>query len=389
MPAKDRPFKVLIAFPPSRIARGEKMRGVYRFLSSGARWYLSIMPDDADITPSSLDSAIRGGIDGILITGKISSDVMRFISRIRLPCVCIALSCPRRVNIAFVAPNRANIGRTAANAFLSRGMFNGFGIVPQREPTEWMRERASAFAATIAKAGFSASEFGYHSPERDADALAVWLAALPRPAAVFAANDYRANDVLVACAKARLRVPFDVSVIGVDNDPTYCENTTPPLTSIQPDFEWQGFRAAELLHEIMSFAAPFPAVTERDTTAAVVWRASTPKLSANGRLVQRAVTFINQHAADGIRPMDVVRHLKVSRRLAEMRFREVRGETILEAIVSARLEATRAALLEGGASIAATCWKCGWRSENAPKPLFKRRYGVTMREFVRAAAKKI
>ena len=78
---------------------------------------------------------------------------------------------------------------------------------------------------------------------------------------------------------------------------------------------------------------------------------------------------------------DVIAYLGVSRRLVELRFREVRKESILDTIRNIRLDLTKAELLSSTDSIARICEKCGWQSENAPKKLFRRRFGMTMREW--------
>ena len=57
------------------------------------------------------------------------------------------------------------------------------------------------------------------------------------------------------------------------------------------------------------------------------------------RLVQRALAFIRAHYAEPIRPQDVVKELKVSRRLADLRFSAIQGESMGKAILRMRLEA--------------------------------------------------
>ena len=49
--------------------------------------------------------------------------------------------------------------------------------------------------------------------------LVVELASLPRPAAVFAYNDCVAADVIDACRDCGLRVPEEIAVLGVDDNP--------------------------------------------------------------------------------------------------------------------------------------------------------------------------
>ena len=70
----------------------------------------------------------------------------------------------------------------------------------------------------------------------------------------------------------------------------------------------------------------------------VAVRESTPRVSNAGRLVQRAVAYIQANATKGIGVRDVVAHLKCSRRLADLRFRELQGTSILEAIRKVQMD---------------------------------------------------
>lgn len=382
---RARAYRVLVAFPPSRIARGEKMRGIYRFLSEGANWLLNVLPEDEAPTVDAIESRLEG-VDGIIVTGISDCRVADLVAAIDKPTVCIAMNCCARPNLMFVQSSREALGRAAADVFLSRGHFRGFGYLPATVQSDWSRGRGLAFSEKVVAAGFECGVFEPRAGERDSASLTSWLKSLPRPAAVFAANDYRACDALAACREAKLSVPKDVAVIGVDNDPIVCENAVPQLTSVQTDFELQGYLAAQLLHEMMSADAPLGPRTEFVGVSMVCLRNSTPKPTRDGRLVQRAVEYINRNVRKGIGPMDVVGHLHVSRRLAEMRFREVRGETILGTILSARLEATRKALLQGDGQIADICRKCGWKSESRPKALFRAKFGCSMRDFRKRSA---
>ena len=78
----------------------------------------------------------------------------------------------------------------------------------------------------------------------------------------------------------------------------------------------------------------------------------------SGRLVQRALAFIRAHYAEPIRPQDVVKELKVSRRFADLRFSAIQGESMGKAILRMRLEAVCRRLVTTNdtfANIAALC----------------------------------
>jgi LacI family transcriptional regulator len=77
----------------------------------------------------------------------------------------------------------------------------------------------------------------------------------PLPTAVFAANDLMAAGALMAIKQAGLRVPDDIAVIGFDNIPM-AKLLTPALTTIAQRQEQLGRRAAEMLFERLSGAAP-------------------------------------------------------------------------------------------------------------------------------------
>ncbi len=69
----------------------------------------------------------------------------------------------------------------------------------------------------------------------DEAGVAAWLRKLPTPVGLLASNDIRAQQVLIACQNAGMRVPDDVAVIGVDNDDVICPLCDPPLSSVEPD----------------------------------------------------------------------------------------------------------------------------------------------------------
>ncbi len=113
----------------------------------------------------------------------------------------------------------------------------------------------------------------------------------------------------------------------------------------------------------------------------VVFRASTSALKTPAALVQRAKEFIDRHALEGITAADVVASLHVSRSLADLRFREVTGTSILEAILARRLDEVKRLLRDTDMRISEIAARCGYRDANYLKNLFKKRFGMTMREW--------
>ena len=115
----------------------------------------------------------------------------------------------------------------------------------------------------------------------------------------------------------------------------------------------------------------------------IVRRESTAVLSTAGRLVQKAVAYIDRNATKGIGVRDVVAHLKCSRRLADLRFRQLQGRSILDAITERRLDEVKRRLIATDDRIDEIAATCGYPNANYLKNLFKRRFSMSMRDFRR------
>ena len=110
----------------------------------------------------------------------------------------------------------------------------------------------------------------------------------------------------------------------------------------------------------------------------LVLRDSTRVVPPAGRLVQTALSFIEANAARNLRVGDVVRHLGVSRRLADLRFRQIQHESILQAISRARIRLVKKRLLATRDPLAHIAADCGFRSGAALARFFARETGTTM-----------
>jgi LacI family transcriptional regulator len=197
---------------------------------------------------------------------------------------------------------------------------------------------------------------------------------------VLAANDDCAFDAIKTLSGKRIRIPKDIALLGVDNDTLICENTQPRLSSVQPDFGKEGYLAAEILDQMMRGEAS-SARTILVGVKRIIQRESTAEQSHAGLLVQKALAYIDRHAIEGIGVDDVVRHLKCSRRLADLRFRELQGNSIMQTIIEKRLDEVRRRLAGGKEKIDVIASACGFDNSNYLKNLFKKRFGMSMSEF--------
>jgi len=196
-----------------------------------------------------------------------------------------------------------------------------------------------------------------------------------------AANDDTAARLLLFAEDIKLKVPKALAVLGSDNDELVCENARPTLSSVPPDFEEEGYRAAVLLDALMRRPETVPPDSVFVPVRPTVVRESTATVSQAGHLVHRAQQFIEKNACRGVGVDDVARHVGVSRRLLYLRFREISGTTPFDAIRARRLEAVRRRLVTTHEPISEIAVSCGFENETHLMHLFKRRYGITMRAF--------
>ena len=114
---------------------------------------------------------------------------------------------------------------------------------------------------------------------------------------------------------------------------------------------------------------------------AIVHRESTVAQSEAGKFVQKVLAYISREAVKGIGVEDVARRFKVSRSLLELRFRELQRESVYEAMLRIRLDEVRRRLRQTDDPIANITAACGWQNPAPPKILFKKRFGVSMRDY--------
>ncbi len=230
----------------------------------------------------------------------------------------------------------------------------------------WCAEREGAFRAALARYGLDCRSFLPGAREREDSpsrhkALRAWLATLPKPCALLAANDTVGRSVLAAAKALGIRVPDDLAVCAVDNDTETCLHTSPTLTSVEPDFYGGGFLAGELLVRLAARRADVPLVSTFGALR-VRRRESTSPAVVRDSLARKALSLIAAKAASGLTAADVVRIFDCSRRSAEMRFRRATGLSILEAILAERVETAKALLRRPDLKLEAVAALSGWKT---------------------------
>jgi LacI family transcriptional regulator len=202
-----------------------------------------------------------------------------------------------------------------------------------------------------------------------------WLAALPRPASLFACNDTVGLKSAAACRRLGLAVPAEVAILGVDNEDILCELSVPPLSSIALDLERIGWQAAEALAAFMDGKpgrAPL-AVPPRE----VVERESTRAITTGDDLVDRALGIIHGAPVPGLTVRQILISVHCSRRALEKKFQAALGRTIHQEIVKHRVETARRLLRDTTLTVAAIAGETGFANAQRFYAAFRKIQGTT------------
>ena len=318
---------------------------------------------------------------------KSSPNVIAFES----PDIRINMRFPRQT--VFVGIDNRQIATEAFQLLARRGIEHFAYVHPyaMNEDVSHSPVRAETFMRLAREAGFDCAEY-QREKHKTADwsasmvALAAGLSALPRPCGVMAYNDRVAREVIDACNYAKLRIPEQIQIVGVDNQEDICENVRPRLTSIEPDFFGLGRLAAQSMEELFAngqtknhITCGVQRVAERDTTR---------DRSGAARLVTSAEKLIHSHACQGLPPspkgltvQSLAAALHVSRSLLEMRFGKVRGEGVAAAIRRRKIEEVCRMLKETDLPIGEIAYRCGFPVQTHLNAIFRRTYGTTLRAY--------
>lgn len=382
------PRNVVVVLHLSHASHRDILHGISRNAVWGDRWSFRVVDYALLRDGAPLRDILAEWADGVICAGLDEATVKDALTGWRGPVVAVATPQPEAMRpptgAAFVGLDERAIGRAGADFLCSLGRFRSFGFVRG----SWRYNasmRAEGFVDRLRGRGAGVRVFAPDEQTGLADPtpLSTWLRALPRPRAVMANSDGAAVLVAASAAAARLRIPRDMALLGCDNDELLCESASPTLTSLAPDHVRLGEMAAMALRKL--FANPqTPYFEEYCDAVRVVERQSARPVAPAAALAERAEAFIRQEAAKGARVADVVAHLGVSRSLADLRYREVFGETMRDAILRLRLEAVKRKLRETDMSVGQVASSCGFRSEAHARRLFHARFGCSMREWRRA-----
>lgn len=376
-----RKIKILAVVRISKASGRDMLSGMFRFIEQNPSWQLHLVQYDSEFTADVVCRAQAEGFDGIVVTSPGANGTLDALAETPLPVVLVSVHAAkvekRRRPTVFIGNDNCALGRIAATSFLKNGNYAAYAYVPKTDE-DWCEERGEGFAAALAQGGRECACFASQSdpsaPAEDADGLVRFLSGLAKPAAVYAASDECALKVLAAAHAAGIRIPEHMALIGTDNDEFLVRHSNPPVTSILPGHFKMGLRAMSEMKKLLSGGrgSRKPIYIQ---PVSIMERTSTKPALPGAALVKRAKAYIVSHGCERIDVADVVGHLGVSRRLAELRFRQMEGMSLRRAIENRRLAEAKKLLSRTDLSVTAIAERVGFSGQNRLSHVFKARFG--------------
>lgn len=374
-----RPIKrIILLIETSREFGRQLIFGISRYSRLHGQW--SFYKEQIGLK-SSIPHLTNWKPDGIIMRDSLITDEL---IALKIPTILVQHDASCSKDLPVIITDSPVIGKMASEHLIERGFKNlafcGF------DHFEWSNSRKKYFCQRNDEAGFTTHV--YASPktngiidwEKEQRHVCNWLKSVPKPVGVLACNDDRGQHILEVCKRLGFKVPEDVAVIGVDNDPMICDIGDPPLTSIALNVERAGYEAARLLDQMIEGKPIAPQIINVTPTH-VVQRQSTDLLAINDPEVAAAIRFIKENAKNKILVCDVVKVTRISRRALEQRFREILHRSIYDEIRQERIELISKLLIETDLPISHISSLFNFTDLEHISRYFKKKKGLGLREF--------
>ena len=326
------------------------MKGIFQFVSENPEWSTYLLPPSfiADTKPEVIFKSISNP-DGAIVRDYKGWEILK---ELEIPVILSPFKKIRKSEINLIC-NDSELGRFAANYYKLKG-YRHFAYYGDSR-YHWSEKRKSAFKKELSDGKFTYASipdnYNQIGWSKRFEHLSEWMISQPNPLAVFCATDEFARLIIEAANYANLKCPEDVAVLGVDNDDSVCDLSSPSISSIDQGAVLGGYLAAKRIFQFKN-EARYDKENIVTIPRKVVERQSTSIVATDDKEIQKAISFISENAIfKDIRVGDVINSTILSRRLLEKRFQDTLGTSILFFIQQRRITHIKKLLTETTLSI--------------------------------------
>lgn len=321
---------------------------------------------DSNLPLENFEAFDLAGLIGLVAT----QDKLEMLRRQKFPIINVS---GRLAEIPFpqVLPDNRRIGAMAAEHLIEQSV-QSFACVEMGD-VYFSKLRCGGFVEALAAAGKRCTVLNAMANE-NVSVIVQWALAAPKPAALFVAVDREAVALYEAFFNARLRIPEDVLIVGVDNETMICQMMNPPLSSVDCNPREVGRKAAQLLLWWLDTGEAAPAVTLIPPKGVVARPSSTLSLTAD-ELVNHALLIIRAQTPERLTVKRLLNQLGVSRRTLDARFAAAGKKSPAAEILQAQIERAQHLLVDTGLSLDEVAAGSGLATQRLLRTVFRRHLG--------------
>ena len=273
-----------------------------------------------------------------------------------------------------------DFGAYAANFFINQN-FSNYAFIGMKDIL-WSTSRFEGYSEQIsASKKVNTHRYDVENFKNEIDSISKWLRSLPKPAALLACNDFMARQVTEICQMESIRIPEDISLLGVDNDEFVCNISSPTISSIKLNFEKHGYELSSTLFKMVKEKKVWPARIAVEAIG-VVERMSTKRKVISDPYIREIVDFITRNYTQEIDISKLTSFIPLSRRAIEMKFKkEMHPYTITSYIMKLRLDHFCNLLETTELPVRTAADKSGFIDSSNFSTIFRKYKGMTPTEY--------
>ena len=271
-------------------------------------------------------------------------------------------------------------GAYAANFFINQN-FSNYAFIGMKDIL-WSISRYEGYSEQIhTTKKTETARYDVENFQNEIEAISKWLSSLPKPVAMLACNDFMARQVTEICQLQGIKIPEEISLLGVDNDEFMCNISSPTLSSIKLNFEKHGYDIAQTIFKMIQEKRTWPARIPVEAMG-VVERMSTNRKIIADPYIREIVDFINRNYTQEIDVKKLTSFIPLSRRAIELKFKkEMYPHTITSYMLKLRLDHFSRLLENSDLPISTAADKAGFVDSSNFSTLFKKHKGMTPSEY--------
>ena len=375
-------MKRIAILAETSLASGRQIvTGISRFLDERNDW--SVFQHSGPLGAMDPTAISQWQGDGI-IARIANPELLALIQAKGLPTVDV-LGNVRPRPFPLVKCNDRSIGVSVAEHFMQNAHTNFAFIGLGNE--RWSLEREGGFQGALCNASDSVHIYHIHQQRAEGypvqdnlDSVKAWIAELRPPVGLMVASDQLAPIVFEACHQLGLAIPEHVSVVGVDNDRPFCNLCRPRLSSVEPNHELVGYRAAQTLERLINGERVEEQMIEIDLHT-LHPRLSSELIAIDDPALLKALNYIREHACVGTSLDAIATASGLSRSVLQRRFREKLNRTVGDVILNEKLRTAREMLSETELPISLVAERSGFNCQEYMNHIFKKHLETTPRKY--------